>query len=155
MGNRAGSSPVARTKVTHLKRCHTEKTPGFRGFLAFKRPKKDRHGVTCFGGMPKTLPAASLRFWDLNLRGCQTASQGRRKTKYFLRRAMMKIMALFLFPEKDLGGMQSAKVYRKQDRPCLREFYATDSRLPAGPTRGRDYPERYETEETTERGREK
>ena len=67
---------------------------------------------------------------------------------------MMKIMALFLFPEKDLGGMQSAKVYRKQDRPCLREFYATDSRLPAGPTRGRDYPERYETEETTERGRE-
>ena len=68
---------------------------------------------------------------------------------------MMKIMALFLFPEKDLGGMQSAKVYRKQDRPCLREFYATDSRFPAGPTRGRDYPERYETEETTERGREK
>ncbi len=58
-------------------------------------------------------------------------------------------------PEKDLGGMQSAKVYRKQDRPCLREFYATDSRLPAGPTRGRDYPKRYETEETTERGREK
>ena len=68
---------------------------------------------------------------------------------------MMKIMALFLFPEKDLGGMQSAKVYRKQDRPWLREFYATDFRLPAGPTRGRDYSERYETEETTERGREK
>ena len=152
-----------RAKVTHLKRCHTEKSPGIPGFFGVQEAKQralrlcsnDRHGVTCFGGMPKTLPAASLRFWDLNLRGCQTASQGRRKTKYFLRRAMMKIMALFLFPEKDLGGMQSAKVYRKQDRPCLREFYATDSRLPAGPTRGRDYPERYETEETTERGREK
>ena len=135
-----GSNPFWRAMFTHLKRCHTEKTPEFRGFLAFKRPKKDRHGVTCFGRMPKTLPAASLRFWDLNLRGCQKASQGRRKTKYFLRRAMMKIMALFLFPEKDLGGMQSAKVYRKQDRPCLREFYATDSRFPAGPTGGRNHP---------------
>ena len=67
----------------------------------------------------------------------------------------MKIMALFLFPEKDLGGMQSAKVYRKQDRPGLRKFHETDPRFPAGPARGRDYPKRYETEETTERGREK
>ncbi len=58
----AGSNPVTSTMFTHLKRCHTEKAPEFRGFLAFKRPKKDRHGVTCFGGCHPD-------FWDLNLRG--------------------------------------------------------------------------------------
>ena len=34
----AGSNPVTSTMFTHLKRCHTEKAPEFRGFLAFKRP---------------------------------------------------------------------------------------------------------------------
>ena len=33
-----GSSPSAPAKVTHLKRCHTEKALEIRGFLAFKRP---------------------------------------------------------------------------------------------------------------------
>ena len=130
------------------------KSPGIPGFFGVQEDKKGPSRRDVFWGNAKDIACGKSSILGSEPAWLPNSESGQKKNKIIFEKGMMKIMALFLFPEKDLGGMQSAKVYRKQDRPWLREFYATDFRLPAGPTRGRDYSERYETEETTERGRE-
>ena len=67
------------------------KSPGNPGFFGVQEAKQralrlcsnDRHGVTCFGRMPKTLPAASLRFLGSEPAWLTNSESGQKKNKIF------------------------------------------------------------------------
>lgn len=100
---RAGSSPAAGTIFTKQKRCHPRKTAPQRGFSAFKRPKNDRHGMTCFG-------RCHPDFWDLNRHTDQNQAQRRQQKKKFLRRLTGKNLWVFShFWTNFQGGMTGCR----------------------------------------------
>ena len=79
------------------------KNPGIPGFFGVQEAKQralrlcvnDRQVVTCVGGMPKTLPAASLRFLGAEPAWLTNSESGQKKNKILFERDQREIFGPF------------------------------------------------------------